>query len=164
MKLITLYSPDLLKPKQYAQVDDSDYETLNKFSWFYCKHGRKIRAYTNLCRTQIRMHEMIMGNPPKDGLTVDHWDTNLLNNQRENLRWATRSQQQCNREKYHGEFSSKYKGVGWMKSKNKWYARIAVDKKTIFIGYFKTELDAAKAYNKAAIYYHKEFAQLNGVD
>jgi hypothetical protein len=39
-----------------------------------------------------------------------------------------------------------------------------VDCKSKFIGYFDNEIDAAKAYDQAAIKYHGEFASLNFPD
>jgi phage anti-repressor protein len=45
-----------------------------------------------------------------------------------------------------------YKGVYWVKEKNKWRGSLKVDYKEIFLGYFDTELDGAKAYNDYALY------------
>ncbi|MCK5611795.1 hypothetical protein KAR91_58540 [Candidatus Pacearchaeota archaeon] len=44
---------------------------------------------------------------------------------------------------------------------NKWRVVILKDKKKYHIGYFDCKIEAAKAYNKAAIKYHGEFARLN---
>lgn len=46
--------------------------------------------------------------------------------------------------------SSKYKGVCWDKSKNKWVATMTHDKKSIYLGRFNNEIDAAKAYDAKA--------------
>jgi hypothetical protein len=40
-------------------------------------------------------------------------------------------------------------------------ARIGFEKKEIHLGYFRSEIEAAKAYDRAAIKYHGEFASLN---
>lgn len=42
-------------------------------------------------------------------------------------------------------------------------AYIYYRKKKVFLGYFTKAKDAAKAYNEAAIKYHKEFAVLNKI-
>ena len=42
-------------------------------------------------------------------------------------------------------FNTKYKGVNYYKHTNSWLARIIIDSKRIFLGYFKTEQDAINA-------------------
>ena len=58
---------------------------------------------------------------------------------------------------------SKFRGTWYHKDKNKWYAGITHKGKQMHLGSFESEIDAAKAYNKAAIEYHKERAVLNDV-
>lgn len=93
-------------------------------------------------------------------LTVDHihGKQNTLK-----LRTATYSENTHNRKKTVSKTSSKFKGVYWSKQKQKWKARIYVNKKQIWLGSFDNEIDAAKEYNKAALLYIGEFAQLNDV-
>lgn len=118
------------------------------------------------------MHRMIL-NPPQN-LFVDHKDRNGLNNQRDNLRICTASQNQKNKI---ATGVSKYLGVSIHKNKHKiylkkkklyliyineyWIAHINVNGKSIHLGLFKDEIEAAKAYNKAAKKYHGDFARLN---
>ena len=80
-----------------------------------------------------------------------------------NLRFATHSQNCHNRGKCKSKTSSKYKGVYWSDQRQKWKARIYINKKQIWLGYFAKENDAALAYNKAAFKYVGEFAFLNTV-
>jgi hypothetical protein len=47
------------------------------------------------------------------------------------------------------KYSSQYKGVSWHKQYNKWRAFVIIDGKTKHLGYFKTEIDAHLAYQKA---------------
>jgi acetylornithine deacetylase/succinyl-diaminopimelate desuccinylase-like protein len=54
-----------------------------------------------------------------------------------------------------------YKGVQWNNQRGKWKVRIRVRGKSIHVGYFKSEVNAAQAYNFAAEKYHKEFANYN---
>lgn len=93
---------------------------------------------------------------------IDHIDGNPSNNNINNLREVTQSQN-CMNKKSDKNSSSKFKGVSWDKSTNKWRARIQVNSKQIHLGRFKSEIDAAKCYNNAAIKYFKEFAYLNEV-
>ena len=84
-----------------------------------------------------------------------------------NLRVATISENQGNSKKRQSikgkPCSSKYKGVSWNNSHNRWVAQIQFKKKKMHIGCFKNEIDAATAYNKAAIAYFGEFAKLNEI-
>ena len=60
--------------------------------------------------------------------------------------------------------SSQYKGVYLYTDKIHWYAHIKVNKKLIWLGSYKSEIEAAKAYDKAALKYFGEFARLNFPD
>jgi len=92
--------------------------------------------------------------------TIDHIDHNKRNNKIENLRAATYSQNLQNTRKF-SNASSKFKGVCYDKKRNKWVARIKLIDKRIHLGYFENEVEAAKAYDAAAILNFGEFAQTN---
>jgi len=96
-----------------------------------------------------------------DGLLVDHINHDGMDNRRANLRAATHSQNMYHRGKRLGATQSKYKGVYWRKRNRKWQALITFQKEKIYLGYFRNEIDAAKAYDRAARKYHGEFASLN---
>lgn len=57
--------------------------------------------------------------------------------------------------------SSKYLGVGWHKVTQKWAAKIRVKGVDKHLGVFMCEDKAALTYNKAAVRYFGEFANLN---
>ena len=80
------------------------------------------------------------------------------------VRIATASQNGANASKWKKQTSSKYKGVHWNAKTNKWRVKIGVNRKRIHLGYFATEIEAATAYNKAAIEYFGEFAKINKVE
>jgi hypothetical protein len=95
-----------------------------------------------------------------NGKYIDHLDGNGLNNQRSNLRFATKSENGMNRQKQENT-TSIYKGVSWHKHNRKWVAYITINGKRSHLGYFISEVDAAKVYNQKAIELFCEFANLN---
>lgn len=150
---------------QVTLVDDKDFDWLNQWKWwalknkdntFYAvKHGSKINGKY----VAIRMHRLILGlTDPK--VLGDHEDHNGLNNQRSNLRIASHTENTRNRSSLKNS-SSKYLGVSWIEARSKWYASIQINNKTISLGRFIIEEDAAKAYDIAAVTHYKEFANLN---
>jgi hypothetical protein len=60
-----------------------------------------------------------------------------------------------------GEAPSKYRGVTWEKTWNRWRASIMYDGKQHHLGYFEDEEEVARAYDRAARAQHGEKAQLN---
>lgn len=89
---------------------------------------------------------------------VDHKDRNPLNNRIGNLRAATRSENAKNKTKKKN-VTSKYTGVH-LRGKH-WIASIRINTRATFLGNFKTEEEAAIAYNEAAKIHHGEFANYN---
>jgi len=147
---------------KFAIVDDDVYERLLPFNWTYVlyddnEYARRTQRNERKSISVFMQYE-IMGT--KKGLILDHIDLNGLNNTRNNLRWATYSQNLHNRGVYKNNTSG-YKGVSWFKRDQKWRADIAVDGKNIFLGYYADILDAVAAYDEAAIRYMGEFARPN---
>lgn len=91
----------------------------------------------------------------------DHWNGDTLDNQKDNLRPATMGENSCNRKKYSNN-GSKYKGVEPVGKR--WRAKITHNKIFTSLGYFDTEIEAARAYNDTAIRLHGEFASINDLD
>jgi len=154
----------LVNNKGKVFVDNEDFEYLNTFRWILLKmkRSRVLYAQAYINKKMTSMHSLIM-NTPK-GYEVDHIDSNGLNNQKRNLRLCNHIQNNTNVSKHNGKYSSKYKGVSWNPVSNTWRARITVNKKLISIGSFMTEKEAAIAYNKASIQYHKEYANINYIE
>ena len=90
---------------------------------------------------------------------VDHIDRDCTNDRIENLREATPSQNGGNRKSAQNS-SSQYLGVCLRKGKY-WHAHIRINGNQLYLGSFKTEIESALCYNRAAVKYHKEFANLN---
>lgn len=88
---------------------------------------------------------------------IDHINMNKSDNRLCNLRLATSSNNQHNRLKYRNNTSG-YKGVSWFPPEGKWRARITLNGKLRFLGYFTSAETAHAAYCRAAASLHKEFA------
>jgi hypothetical protein len=143
-------------------VDDDDFELLFKTKWHAVQSpngyaaARSESAFPSGHIT-VLMHRQIMR--PENNQVVDHIDHNTLNNQKSNLRICSQQQNCFNRRKQYGV--SKYKGVHWSKQYNLWEARIWYSGKSTYLGRFKSEIEAAEAYNKAAKEIHGNFSYLN---
>jgi hypothetical protein len=150
---------------KYAIVDDKNYNYLNQFKWCYKKNsynnGYAFRVKVkNNQRLYIAMHRLIMNCP--NSKQIDHINRDGLDNREVNLRVCTANENNKNA-RIRKDNKSGYKGVSWYPNRNKWRCVIAVNKKQIYLGYFIEPKEAAKAYNKAAIKYFGEFANLNEI-
>jgi AP2 domain-containing protein len=146
-------------------IDDEDYGLISSYVWFCWEVERPGRrsngpyAFANIRQGDqwgtIRMHKLLTGWD-----RTDHVDGNGLNNQRSNLRPATRGQNVQNSRPRLGS-SSLYKGVYWNKERRRWVASIRMSGRLYSLGRFTEEIDAAKAYDAAARHYFGEYARLN---
>lgn len=144
-----------------ALVDDEDYERAMRHKWFAHKEHRTYYACRNVVqrggsRGIQYLHNFILGI-----LGVDHKDGNGLNDWRLNLRAATQ-QQNCfsHRRKKNGA-SSEFRGVSWVKDRQKWTAHIQINRQQKNLGNFLCEVSAARAYDVAARELFGEFATPN---
>jgi hypothetical protein len=148
-----------------AVVDDDDAWVLD-YSWRVTVDRSGHRYARRSIRTghkvrDILMHREISKAAP--GTMVDHKDGDGLNNRRSNLRLATDSQNQWNRKSKRAGTYSRYKGVSWYKAYGTWMAEICKDGVRTYLGQFASEVEAAKAYDRAALEAFGEFAHVNGL-
>ena len=147
-----------------ALVDDADYLYLNQFKWHINKQNRnnfyaRTVIYQNKKRIGIVMHRLLL---KCEGKIIDHISGDGLDNRRSNIRCCTKSENLLNR-RININNNSGYKGVSWFKVVKKWRAQIQYKKIVYHLGTYDKRIDAAKAYNKAAIKFHGEFAKLNEI-
>lgn len=103
------------------------------------------------------LHRHLFGLSPGDGKTVDHANSDGLNNRRANIRLASYSQNNANRKT---DASLHLRGVS-LRPSGRWQAQIRIDGKQRFLGNFATEAEAGRAYDAAALKHYGEFARLN---
>jgi len=149
-----------------AIVDDEDYERVAAYVW----RANVSRRVDGSCRVYALraislfdggggqyLHQFIVDTP--EGMQTDHVNGDGLDNRRSNLRVCTRTENQRNRRAC-GRVSE-YKGINFYKRTSMWRAIIAVGGKQKCLGYFASEIEAANAYDAAAMKYFGEFARLN---
>lgn len=150
---------------QSTKVTAADFPWLDQWNWhaswspkthsFYAKRNEK---KVNGGYKIIQMAREILG--CKSGEEADHINRDTLDNQRKNLRKATKLQNTCNK-KMQSNNTSGYIGVTWHKASGKWRARIMHKQISIDLGYFDSAEEAARVRDEAAKIYHGEFAVLN---
>lgn len=143
----------------FTLVDDADYPRLSQLKWYF---HRGYARYSIDKHHKIYMHQLLVTPPP--GFTTDHKNGDGLDNRRENLRLATTHQNQQNKRKSafkNGKpTSSRYKGVSWRKRDGVWAAKIRDNGRSVWLGSFGSEKEAAAAYQNAALKLFGEFARI----
>jgi len=148
---------------KYAKVDQDDFERLNRYKWNVLSsrgtHYARRTAFKNGKRFDVYMHRVVCHAPP--GMVVDHINRDALDNRKTNLRPATKKQNTWNRDHGKKTATSTYKGVFWDKQRKKWQARLHHNGRSLYLGLFTDEIQAAKAYDREAKKYRGEYAFLN---
>jgi hypothetical protein len=127
-------------------VDDADADRVAAACpWHVYRHRATYYVERNINtpdgrRTTERLHRFLVA--PQGGSEVDHIDGNGLDNVRANLRLATRQQNAENIKQPTG--SSQFRGVSWYARGGKWHARLTKAGRSIHLGYFAEELEAAR--------------------
>ncbi len=151
-------------------VDDEDYPLLSRHKWSFTKYAHARLNTTEGKHRNIYMHQMIMGCHRH----VDHKDGDTKNYQKDNLRHSTRQQNGWNRRKQktvNGKPpESQYKGVSQVflvDGSSYWRVIIKLTKKGVLpvrylrINYLKSELEAAKVYDREVVRIRGEWAKTN---
>lgn len=170
VKLMNIYSNQFKYIRttcgKLIQFDDYDYHVLREHNIFLDKRRNVVMAVfvsKKGNKTTAPVGKLLLG---VEGNYIIHYkDGNKLNLKRENLEAIQHQVAHFKQRKPNPEnATSKYKGVSWNKFAKKWSASIKIDYQKKHLGYFKSEEDAALAYNNAAIeMFGKEYSQLNVV-
>lgn len=141
-------------------VSDEDFEYCKIFNW----HNNGHALYRVIEGKHSKLHHEIAKRAGLIFSLIDHKDRDWKNNQRENLRVATVSQNGMNTRPHRDNLYSSYKGVTFDQHTKRWKAQICKNRKNQLIGRYDSEDEAALAYNNAAMILFGEFAYLNIVE
>lgn len=135
-------------------IDEADMPLVSAFKWRVVRGSSRTKYV--IAGKSIHMHRLIAN--PQVGMAVDHINFNGLDNRRDNLRVCTPRENYQHRQKPR-RGNNTYKGVHFYKGK--WAAWIVVNYKRFRVGTYKSELEAAGAYDAAAKIAFGEFAHFN---
>jgi hypothetical protein len=144
-----------------ALIDDDDLERVSLYKWRAQPHPTTVYVVAHGKPKGLRLHRFVMNAP--DGVIVDHINGNGLDCRKNNLRFATYSQNSQNSQRRRHSLSQ-YKGITWVPARQRWVAQIWINNRRERLGIFTNEIDAAKTYDAAALFYFGEFARVNFAD
>lgn len=136
-------------------VDEDIYYDLIHYTW-RITNGKYVAGRVN--GKDVRLSRYVMNYYGKD--LIDHINGNTLDNRRCNLRVVTPQQNMMNL-RSNPNASSKYIGVSYITKSKKWHGMITINGKSIYLGCFDNEEDAAKARDIATKKYFGEYGKLN---
>lgn len=136
-------------PRAYALIDAADAAWAAQWAWCLDSSGYAVRRVK---KQRYAMHRDLLGLKRGDGLEGDHINRDRLDNRRGNLREATHAQNSQNLGSFAGG-SSVHRGVTWDKETRKWLVQIRANGKTVKVGRFKNEDEAAEAARLARARY-----------
>jgi len=141
------------------EINDEDY-CLFPIGCKFSLNKTGITYWNKILKKNFSVSRVVMRIPEDNGMDVDHWDRNLLNTKKVNLRICTRSEN-CANKRIQKNNTSGYKGVTFDKRRKYWVSRIKKDRIYIHIGVFKDKILAALAYDDKAIELFGKYSSLN---
>lgn len=151
---------------QKAIVDDDIYDKYFGVKFYACKSKGKFYARQSSLEFEgkkgVNIHQLVIGNPVSKQWMITFKNGNSLDCRRENLQYIRKSEntQKHSKTQTKRVKSSKYLGVTLKPAVYR--ARIYYNGKQVIIGEYKTELEAAIAYDKYATKLFGDKAKLNG--
>ena len=143
---------------KYTLVDHEDYEHVKQHRWHLDMNGCARCAWEkNGKKATLCLQEFLIPCPPD--YRIKHVNGDKLDNRRCNLRVTPRTSPS------HPKYTSRYRGVYLRKAKAcatpRWVAQITYKRKTLSLGCYTTEEEAARAYDAKARDLKGDAAKLN---
>lgn len=154
-------------PDKKVKVDREDLARLSQHSWRITKGTTgRVRVVTSV-RGPTGVKNITLGkflmDPPRGKQVYPRRFNEGLDYRKDNLIVCTLSERQRLLPKNRLKASSGYRGVSYSKFDRRWRAAIQVEGRSLNLGHFKTEAQAALAYNAAAKKYFGASAYQNQV-
>lgn len=142
-------------------IDKNLKDEILKVYWFVEPNGYVKSVTGRKHKTALTLHKFVLDcnkvKVPK-GFDIDHINGNKSDNRFCNLRVASRSQNNINRNNISKNSTSGFTGVSYRKAKDDYRAYITYKGKQISLGIYKNKEEAIKARKEAEVKYYGEFS------
>lgn len=146
--------PDITKSRLYGIWGKMKFRCYNPKDTHYKYYGERGISVCDEWRNDfLAFRSWALDHGYKDDLTIDRINNNG-NYEPSNCRWVTKTLQAINRGKFNGSIHqnrSGYIGVILEKGRSKWSSYLRRDRKTIYLGSYKTQKEALAARNNYII-------------
>lgn len=142
-------------------IDDEDFDRVSKYKWYISENYMYAltNTYIEGMRKTVSLHRLVLSCEDNTQV-VDHINHDTLDNRKCNLRLCKHVQNTQNK-RMPSHNTTGYKGVRKRKHCARYTAVVRDGRDSYTCGFYDTPEEAARAYDKMALYLFKEFACTN---